>query len=304
MISRLDLYKVFAEVVKYKNFSHAAKELFMTQPAVSMSIMQLEKDLDTRLFTRTSKGVNLTNDGELLFQYINSAISLIKTGEEKLLESKNLLSGELKIGVGDTISRYFLLPYLEQFHNTYEKIKLKIINRTTLELINMVKSGEVDIAICNLPIDDNAIEVKKCIEVSDVFVCGEKYKYLLERELSLEDIMSLPLILLEPKSNSRQYVEKYVLSQGFKLNPEIELGSHDLLLEFAKINLGISCVVKEFSMDYLESGILHQLGLKKEIPNRSIGYCFLKSVILSPASKKFVEIIEHGRTTNNQIVEN
>ncbi|AFS79707.1 transcriptional regulator, LysR family [Gottschalkia acidurici 9a] len=292
MISKLDLYKVFCEVAKCQSFSKAAKELFMTQPAISQSIMQLENDLDMRLFTRTPKGVILTNEGETLFEYVNSAISLIKTGEKKLLESKNLITGELKIGVGDTISRYYLLPYLEMFHNQYPNIKLKIINRTTLELCSMVKSGEVDIAICNLPIKDSSLKVKKCIDVHDIFVCGDKYKDKLKEPLSLEELNKSQLILLEPKSNSRQYVEKYMLTKGIKLSTEIELGSHDLLLEFARINLGIACVVREFSKEYLSSNILYEIKLEEDIPKRAIGYCFLKSVSLSPASEKFVEILD------------
>lgn len=292
MPTKLDLYRVFCEVAKCQSFSKAAKMLYMTQPAVSQSIMQLETELEIRLFTRTPKGVVLTNEGQLLYEYTNSAINLINVGEKKLMEFKSLMIGDLKIGVGDTISRYFLLPYLERFHSMYPNIKLKIINRTTLELCAMLKSGEIDIAICNLPIKDSSLEVRKCIEVNDIFVCGEKYKDEFSIPLSLEELLKFPLILLEPKSNSRQYVEKYMLSKGIKINPEIELGSHDLLLEFAKINLGIACVIKEFSQEYLQKGILHEVQLSKPIPKRSIGYCFLKSVTLSIASKKFVEILE------------
>ncbi|GAA0719328.1 LysR family transcriptional regulator [Clostridium malenominatum] len=292
MINKLDLYKVFCEVGKCESFSKAAKELYMTQPAVSQSIMQLEMELDIRLFTRTAKGATLTNEGKLLFEYANSAINLISAGEKKLLESRNLMLGELKIGVGDTISRYFLLPYLEEFHNQYPNIKLKIVNKTSLELCPMLKSGEIDIAICNFPIEDSSLEIRKCIDVQDIFVCGESYKNKLSAPLNFEDLVNFPLILLDPKSNSRQYVEKHILSKGVKITPEIELGSHDLLLEFAKINLGIACVVKEFSKEYLEKGILHELQMSEEIPKRSMGYCFLKSVSLSPASTRFIEILE------------
>ncbi|SDK82244.1 LysR family transcriptional regulator [Natronincola ferrireducens] len=289
---KLDLYKIFCEVAKCQSFSKGAKKLYMTQPAVSQAIMQLERELDIRLFTRTPKGVILTNQGQLLFEHINSAINLIKVGEKKLLESQNLMVGELKIGVGDTISRYFLLPYLEKFHDESPNIKLKIINRTTLELCAMLKSGEIDMAICNLPIKDSSLEIKKCIDVHDIFVCGEKYRDTLKKPLSLEELVSLPLIILESKSNSRQYVEKYMLSKGIKIAPEIELGSHDLLLEFAKINLGIACVIKEFSKDYLKNRMLYEVETTEKIPRRSIGFCFLKSVTLSPSSIKFIEIVK------------
>ncbi|WP_391120908.1 LysR family transcriptional regulator [Psychrobacillus sp. L3] len=293
MISKLDLYKVFCKVGKSESFSKAAKELYMTQPAVSQAIMQLERELDIRLFNRTPKGVSLTNEGTLLFEYANSALNLIHVGEEKILEFKNLMTGELKIGVGDTISRYFLLPYLEAFHNKYPNIKFKIVNGTTLELCSILKSGGVDIAICNFPIEDPTLEVIPCIEIHDIFVCGEKYKDLFSSPTSLEELVNHPLILLEPKSISRKYVDNYLLDRGIKISPEFELGSHDLLLEFAKINLGVACVTKEFSLDYLNKGLLFEIQLDEEIPKRNIGVCFLKSVSLSPASTKFVEIIEN-----------
>ena len=292
MITKLDLYKVFCQVGKSKSFSTAAKELYMTQPAVSQAIMQLEGELDIRLFNRTPKGVSLTNEGNILFEYINSAINLINVGEEKILEFKDLTVGELKIGVGDTISKYFLLPYLEDFHNRYPNLKFKIINGMTLELCNLIKSGEIDIAICNLPIDDPSLEIRPCKEVRDIFVCGEKYKELSKEKVSLEEIVKYPLIFLEPNSNSRRYVEKFMISKGIKISPEFELGSFDLLLEFARINLGIACVVKEFSKSYLEQGLLYEVNVLEEIPNRSIGVCYLKSVPLSLASTKFVEVLE------------
>lgn len=289
---KLDLYRVFCEVAKFQSFSKAAASLYMTQPAVSQSMMQLERELDVRLFTRTPRGVALTNEGLLLHEYINSAMNLINTGESKLSEIKNLLMGELRIGVGDTTSRYFLLPYLEKFHNRFSNVKLRIFNGTTIELCTMLKSGEIDIAICNLPIEDTSLEIIKCMEVHDVFVCGEMYKKEIASPLSLREIAKYPLILLEKKSNSRNYVEGYMLSKGVGIKPEIELGSHELLLEFAKINLGISCVIKEFSRDYLEKGVLHEIQMYEEIPARSIGICFLKSIALSPASGKFIELLE------------
>lgn len=293
---KLDSYRVFCLVAEHQSFSKAAKALYATQPAVSQTIMNLENELGTRLFTRTSKGVKLTTEGQLLYEYISSAMNLIEVGENKLAEARDLLTGEMKIGVGDTISRYYLLPYLERFNQHSPNIKLKIINRTTMELCNLLKSGEIDIALCNLPVRDPALEIVKCLDIHDIFVCGEKYKNLSFTQNSLTDIMNYPLIFLERISNSRQYVEKYLISKGIKLQPEIELGSHDLLLEFAKFNFGIACVVKEFSQDYLNNNQLYKILLTEEIPKRSIGFCFLKSVSISAAAKKLMEITQEKGT--------
>lgn len=295
MVSKMDLYKIFYQVGKSESFSRAAKDLYLTQPAVSQAVMQLERELDTRLFNRTPKGVSLTHEGSILFKYVHSAISLIDAGEEKILEFKNLTTGELKIGVGDTISRFFLLPYLEAFYNKYPNIKFKMVNGTTLEICSILKTGEVDIAICNLPLDDPALEIRPCIDIHDILVCGNKFKKISSEPVSLDEIVKLPFIMLEPKSNSRKYVEDYMISKGIKISPEYELGSHDLLLEFARINLGIACVIKEFSREYLSSGLLYEVKLQDPIPKRSVGVCYLRSVPLSPAPAKFVEMIENKR---------
>ncbi|WP_025784247.1 LysR family transcriptional regulator [Sporosarcina sp. D27] len=292
MIGKLDLYRIFNVVSSNKSFSKAAQELYMTQPAVSQAISKLEKELDILLFHRTSKGVVLTNEGNLLNEHIKSALGIINAAEDKLLEFKTLKTGQLRIGVGDTISRYFLLPYLETFHKGYPGIKLNILNGTTTEICDLIKSGKVDIGVCNLPINEENLQVIPCKEIQDIFVCGEKYKTLTEQPVSFEYLMRMPLIFLEKKSNSRMFVEHFFEKKGFKFSPVFELGSFDLVLEFAKINLGISCVIKEFSKNYLESGELYEIQLVEEIPKRIIGLCHLENVPLTRAAKSFIELIK------------
>ncbi|WP_039044071.1 LysR family transcriptional regulator [Sporosarcina sp. ZBG7A] len=292
MIGKLDLYRIFNVVSANKSFSKAAQELYMTQPAVSQAISKLEKELDILLFHRTSKGVVLTNEGELLNEHIKSALGIINAAEDKLLEFKSLKTGQLRIGVGDTISRYFLLPYLEKFHKGYPGIKLNILNGTTTEICDLIKSGKVDIGVCNLPINEENLQVIPCKEIQDIFVCGEKYKTLTEQPVSFEYLMRMPLIFLEKKSNSRLFVEHFFEKKGFQFSPVFELGSFDLVLEFAKINLGISCVIKEFSKKYLESGELYEIQLVEEIPKRIIGLCYLENVPLTRAAKRFIELIK------------
>ena len=297
MSIKLDLYKVFAEVVREKSFSRAAKKLYMTQPAISQSISQLEGQLDTTLFLRNSKGVALTNEGKVLYEHISLAINSIDAGEKKLLEYKNLLTGELRIGVGDSICKYFLLDYLDSFNKIYPNIKIKIYNRTSLGLCQFLKVGKIDIAICNLPIEDKSLNVEKLFDIEDIFVASKKYMDKIKDPIELEELLKFPLIFLEDKSNSRKYVEKHIRDRGFNLTPDIELGSYDLLFEFAKIDLGIACVTEEFSRDYLDNEVLYKINLRESIPKRSIGVCSLKNVSVSPTAKKFVEMIKNRNTT-------
>lgn len=291
MTGRLDLYRIFHVVSQNKSFSKAAEELFMTQSAVSQAIAKLEKELDIQLFYRTPRGVRLTNEGKVLYDHVHSALGIIRTAEDKILDFKMLKYGEMRIGVSDTISRYFLLPYLESFHAKFPGIKLKILNGTTSEIVSFIKTGAADVGVCHLPVQDEQVEVTPCMEIHDVFVCGEKYKKITTKPLRFEQLMKLPLIFLEKKANSRLYVEQFFKKKGFQIEPVFELGSYDLVLDFAKANLGISCVIREFSENYLNRGILKEVVLEEDIPSRSIGIVHLKTVPLSRAAEQFVESI-------------
>lgn len=292
MIGKLDLYRIFHEVSKSESFSKAAAQLFMTQPAISQAIAQLERDLGTTLFLRSRKGVTLTKEGQLLHDYVNSALGILEVGEGKMLEFQNLTSGELRIGVGDTIARYYLLPYLEAFYKRYPSIKLKVLNGTTSEILQLIQSGEADMGICNLPIENDTLDVQPCKEVQDIFVCGDKYRNMAKEPVEIEFLVKMPLIFLEKNANSRKYVERYLFEKGHAIAPEFELGSHDLLLEFAKINLGIACVTREFCEEELERGQLFEIQLTTPIPKRHIGIVTLKNVPLARATAKFVEMMQ------------
>ncbi|WP_405097914.1 LysR family transcriptional regulator [Oceanobacillus sp. FSL H7-0719] len=291
MVGKLDLYRVFNIVSKNKSFSKAAKELYMTQSAVSQAILRLEKELEVKLFHRTPKGAVLTNEGKVLNEHVNSALGILDAGENKIQAYKGLRKGELRVAVGDTISRYFLLPYLEEFHARFPGIKLIVLNGTTPEILDFIKSGEADVGVCNLPIDDEQFRVIPCMEIHDIFVCGEKYKRISREPISFDHLMGLPLIFFEKNTVSRTYVDRYFKKKGYSISPVFELGSYDLIMDFAKGNLGISCVVREFSREYLDRGILYEVMLEEEIPSRQIGIVNLKTVPLSRAAEKFVESI-------------
>ncbi len=289
---KLDLYKIFFEVAETMSFSKAAKRLFITQSAVSQSVKNLETALDTCLFIRNNKSVTLTTEGALLYEYVKNAVLLIDKGELELHKLQKLEKGSLRVGVSDTISRYILLPYLEKFNRTYPMINLQIVNRTSIQAIELLKAGQVDLAFVNLPLSDDAIEIDHYCDVQDIFVAGSRFRFLFNRTLTLSELAEYPLIFLEKNANSRNYVEDYFHSKGILLKPEIELGSHDLVLEFAKINLGIACVTREFSRRYLEDGSLTPIRLTEPIPQRSVGICRLKGVSTSVAGNAFLSLME------------
>ncbi len=293
---KLDQYKAFSAVAKCSSFSLAASELYMTQSAISQQIKSLEESLGVTLFIRGRNGATLTPQGEILFEYVKKALALFSSAENRLAKLSELESGSLRIAAGDTISKHYLLPILEKYNTAYPKVKLQIINRVTSEAIELLRLGKADVAVINLPIEEDdskhgKLNVKKIFTLHDTFVAGSKFSEYKDKTLTIEEISNLPLIMLEDNSNSRRYVDSFFNTLKMKLQPEIELGSHDLLLEFASSNLGVSCVIKEFANEYFESGKLFELQTSSPIPPRSIGVCTLEEVTTSGATDKFLELL-------------
>lgn len=284
---KLEQYKIFNEAASTLSFSQAAKNLYISQSAVSQTIHALEKELNTQLFIRKSKGVTLTKEGMLLHKNITEALSLITSVENELSHHHDLTSGELIIGAGDSICENYLVDLLKKFHQLYPDIKINVINGTSLETIEYLKDGKIDIAFINLPYQEESLEVKKCFPIHDIFVSKDKDEHV----YTYSQLAKKHLILLEKASNSRNFIDKYFAREGILLKPEMELGAHQLLLEFTQANLGIACVIKEFSQDYLKQEKVYEMKLKKPLPSRSIGYAYLKRKSLSVASLKFIELI-------------
>ncbi|OXM82745.1 LysR family transcriptional regulator [Paenibacillus rigui] len=289
----LEWYKVFYAAAQTGSLSKAAEALYITQPAVTHSIKQLESQLGGQLFFRTSKGVQLTDEGQVLFKYIEQAFNFITTGERKLAELHELMTGEIKIGAGDTLCRHYLLPYLQSFHSAYPDIKIQVTNRTSPETIQLLKEGKIDLGIINLPATDARLKVVESASLQDCFVAGLRYKQLNGKPLTLGELSGYPLILLEQGSNTRAYIDGYAAEQGVSLKPEIELGSNDLLVEFARTGLGIACVIRNFVQKELNAtgSDLFEIQLDRPIPPRKVGIITLKDVPLSSAAKRFIDQI-------------
>ncbi len=288
----LEHYRVFREVADKLSFSAAANALFITQPAVSQTITSLERNLGVILFARTSKGVVLTTEGKHLYSYVDRALKTLKAGENKLNEVARLESGEVKIAAADTISKHYLLPILKTYHDQFPQININVINRTTSDCIELLKSASADIAFVNLPIKNvTGLNISPCLEIHDIFVAGERFKDIKDKEMTPGQLADLPILLLEQRSSSRRYIDDFFIKQSLVVTPEIELGSYDLLLEFSKIGLGISCVIREFSKRYLDTGELFEVKLSPGVKSRHIGMACVNNIPLSRAADEFVKLV-------------
>ena len=290
MAVKLELYRVFKEVAEAGNISVAAKNLYISQSAVSQSVKQLETALQARLFARSPRGVSLTWEGQMLYQYVRSALGLLATGEDKLSQAQQLLLGTLTIGASDTVTSFFLTPFLETFHRQHPGIRLKIVSGRSAKVLSMLRSGAVDIAFASSP-SEPGLSTWSCFATHSVFVAGSGYDCDFDHVYTRQEIADFPLILLERKASSRVFLEQYFLQSGITLTPEIELSSRSLLVSLAKIGLGVAGVTLEFVQDALLSGDIRLLKTDFTIPSRSVDMCTLQDVSPTAAAAAFMEMV-------------
>lgn len=286
-----ELYKVFYHVAATLSFSEASKQLFISQSAVSQSIKTLEKKLGQPLFIRSTKKVQLTPAGKVLLKHIEPAMNLIRRGEDQLLDAGTLGLGQLHIGASDTICRYFLVPYLKQFHKKFPSVPIKVTNATSLSCVDLLEQGKVDLIVTNFPnVRLNHSYIQKTVsQFTDVFIANPAYFHLEDRKLSLAELKRYPILMLDRKSTTSEFLHNLFLQNQLELIPEIELSSNDLLIDLAKIGLGIA-----FIPDYCLTGQpkdLFILRTKETLPPRQLVASINPNLPVSASTEEFLRLL-------------
>lgn len=292
MNASLDLYKIFYRVAQKQSITLASEELYISQPAVSQSLKQLESQLGCKLFTRLPKGVRLTAEGETLFGYVKEGMEQIDIGEKKVAELLNLESGEIRIGASDMTLQFFLLPYLEHFHTRWPSIKISVTNGSTPETLALLSQNKIDFGVVSEPFETSSkYSVLSVMQVQDTFVCGTRFRNMFPSPVPLSALAEQPIICLERNTSTRRYVDSFFESRGVTLTPAFELATSYIIVHFAKRNLGIGSVVRDFALDELYNGSLMELELEEKIPSRSFCIVRGRNVMSRAADKLLSEIL-------------
>lgn len=291
MENNLNLYYIFYTVALHKNISGAAKELYISQPAISKAISKLEQSLDVILFHRSSRGVTLTMEGELLFTQVQTAFSAIRHGEEQLRKVNELGISQISIGVSITLCKYVLLPYLQQFVKDNPHIKVTITCHPTMETLRDIDNSVTDIGVVGIPSLPNGLTYIPFREIQDTFVTTDRYLENLKIRVGNDRkaiLNNATFMMLNKENISRKYVDMYLSSHQITMDNIIEINTMDLLIELAKIDLGIACVIRDFVKDELDDHSLTEVSLGRAIPKRKLGLVYKDDTIMTNAMKKFI----------------
>ena len=298
MTVNLEYLKVFYYTANCGSVTKAAALLSISQPAVSQSVKLLESQLGVSLFQRESRGVTLTAEGRVLYEYVKTGYEQFLLGTEEVQKMKNLETGEVHIGASDMTLQFYLLPFLESYSEQYQDIKVNVTNGPTPETLQSLREGIIDFGVVSSPFEAaDDMEVIPVREVEDVFVAGRRFIAYKNRMLDLQELLKLPMIVLENNTSSRSYMNRYLAENGITLAPEFELATSDMIVQFALRNLGVGCVVRDFAKEALDSGVLFELRFNRMIPKRHFCVVKRKHAVLSNAAARLLEtmgLIERG----------
>lgn len=290
----LELYRVFYTVAKCGSLTRAADQLFISQPAVSQAIKQLETQLGGKLFIRQSRGMELTDPGgKQMFAIVSEVIEKLTVAENQFNEITTHASGSVRISAADSLTTYRLMKYISEYHEMYPYVSFSFTNSTTRQSIELIKENKADIGFVNLPIDEKSVAFTgQTGKLRDVFVAStKKFSHLKDKEIELDSLSNYPIALLDASTTTRQEIDKFLSDSSIKLVPEIEVSTGSLLVQLAKRGLAISCVPKDYVLEELESGELFELNVTPSLPIRVTGVIVNKDKNYSPAVAEFLKLL-------------
>ena len=295
MNQNLSSYRIFYTVANTGNISKAAKELYISQPAISKSIQKLEESVGCKLFSRSSRGVVLTDEGKLLYEHVSEAFETLTLGEEKLKRSIELGVGHLKIGVSSTLCKYLLLPYLKEFIRQNPHISISISCQSTNDTLKLLEDNKIDIGLIGKPENLKNIHFDFLEEIEDIFVAAKDYlRNLKARGIQKDHILqSSTLMLLDKNNMTRQYIDDYLQENQIIIKDSIDISDMDLLIDFARIGVGVACVIKNFVREDLANGTLMEIPLGFPIHKREVGFAYKTT---TKPSKSLAEFIHFYKT--------
>lgn len=290
--SNLNRYRLFCAVAECESISRAAEMNYISQPAISKAITKMEESLGTVLFVRNHRGVTLTDEGKILYEQLKAAFDIIKAGEEKLQRINELGIGRLRIGASSVLCKFMILPHLKGFIEENPHIKITMECQSSARIHKLLMDGRIDVALMVKPENMTELTFYSFGEIEDIFVSTKSYIENLQLRGESGIFEKANIMLLDGENVSRLHVDRYFKENNIEPEHILEVSGMDMLIEFARIGLGVACVIKQFVQDELNRGELVEIPLSVPINKREVGLAFIKSTKLTSSMEKFMDYIK------------
>lgn len=287
-----DYLKTFYLVAINQSISKASRVIGVSQPAVTQSIQNLEKQLDGKLFNRSKKGVTLTDEGKALFLYVEEGLIIIENGIKKFNDLHNLDLGKIRLGANPAVNKHILMPYLKKYHELYPNVEITVVNETTPNLLKQLRQGSLDLVFMSVPRKEiPEFEITGFTDVQDVFIANDTYYEKTKEITNINDLLQLPIIVEESPSISRAYFDLLLRSRNIECLPSKEVDSQELLINYVTNGFGIGFATKEYIQDELDQKKVFVIDVG-QIPKRRMGFARYAKGNLNVSTKKLVELIK------------
>lgn len=290
-----NLYKTFYEVAKEGSISLVAKKTYTSQPAISKAIKKLEDDLNVKLFYRHLNGVELTDKGKELLFYVEEAFNSLVTAERNMLETDTLEKGKLSIGVPSQVAEFFIFDNMAKFHNDYPNIEITIISKSTLQLLPLLESHEIDFIIDTSPVEinkDNFV-IKELTSVNNCFVVKSDSTITKKKDIkSLKELSKYPLVLPVKGTANRNVLDRIFFDNKVTINNVINIHTTEMIIGAIKKDLGIGYLIYDTVKREVESGELRVLDIREELPKTTLNLVYIKKYLTNAPYvfiKKYVD---------------
>lgn len=293
--SNLNRYRLFCAVAECESISKAAELNYISQPAISKAIIKMEESLGTVLFNRNHRGVTLTDEGKVFYDELKAAFDIIKAGEDKLRSINELGIGRLRLGASSVLCKAMLLPYLKGFINENPHIKITIECQSSSRIHKMLMDGVIDVGLMVRPDNMTELSFISLGEIEDIFAATPNYLDNLALRNESDIFENANIMLLDSENVSRHHVDKFFKENNIEPKHILEVSNMDMLIEFTKIGMGVSCVVKQFVEKEIENGELTEIPLNSKINNREVGLAFVKTSRLNVTMQKFIDYVNRDR---------
>jgi len=279
----------FYHVARLRSVSKAARALEVGQPTVTTHLLKLEDEFGVTLFDRIKRPIQLTSEGVTLLELVTPVVTSVDALKTQMDYADR--RGSFVVGAYPDLVTHHLPKGIQRFRDEYPEVRIRLLARSYNPLIQLVRSGEIDLAFCSAPpADDSTLEFKELFKYNTVLMTPPGHELLHAQAIKLEDIASWPLILTAPESQLRQRVEQALKSQGLVADVVLALDDTESMKRYVEIGMGIA-VGSDFTLHPDDHNRFGVVSLDHLFPSSVIGVCTLKGKFAGQAVRNFIEMM-------------
>lgn len=288
--------EAFVSVAQTKSFSYTASKLFLTQPTVSAHISGLEKELNTKLFSRTTKDVRLTEDGEKLYEYATKMLKIQNEIEELFSNKEKGDAGVITISASTIPAQYILPKVISEYRRQFPNVSFDIKETDSMGVVRAIEEKDADVGFCGTQIESKSCKyINLCSDELVVITPNSDYYKALLDDKSLSWIKKEPIIVREEGSGTRREAEKLINKLGidsFKLNIVATIQNPETIKSSVMGGMGISFISKSAVENEIEQKKLLYLPLGDKGQNRYLSFVYNKNNPMSKNINRFIEVVK------------